>query len=243
MAKAAHRSSTRFALVLLIVLLLLAIGLAFEPHDRKDWLLENALAAVAVGVLIATHRRFRLSKISYSSIFVLLVLHEVGAHYTYSKVPYDAWFTSLTGSGLNELLGFERNHYDRLVHFCYGLLIAYPIRELVVRVANARGFWGYFFPLDVIMSSSMLYELIEWGASLVFGGDLGQAYLGTQGDEFDAQKDMFLATVGAIIALAITAVVHRSLHRDFHREWAESLRVKGVEPLGESAIERLRGVQ
>jgi putative membrane protein len=230
----------RYPLVLLVLFGLLAAGLAIAPHDRMDWALENALAFVAVGLLVATARTFRFSKVSYTSIFVLLALHEIGAHFTYSEVPYDAWIQGLTGWSLDAAMHFERNHYDRFVHFTYGLLIAYPIRAFVVRIADVRGFWGYFFPLDVIMSTSMLYELIEWAASLVFGGELGQAYLGTQGDEWDAQKDMLLATLGAILALTVTAIVGRALQRDFHREWAESWRVKGKQPLGEEAISRLR---
>ena len=232
--------SKRYPLILLVLFVVIAGVLAIGPYDRKDWMLENALGLGAVVVLVATYRRFPLSNVSYTVLFVFLALHELGAHWTYSKVPYDEWFTALTGRGLNERFGFERNHYDRMIHFLYGLLIAYPIRELVVRVADVRGFWGYFFPLDIIMSTSMLYELIEWGASIVFGGDLGQAYLGTQGDEWDAQKDMLLATAGAVLALAITALIHRALHRDFHREWVASLKVKRKQPLGEVEVARLR---
>jgi putative membrane protein len=231
---------TRLPLVLLAVLVVVGVLLGIAPIDRKDWALENALVVVGLGVLVATHRRFPLSRLSYVLVFVFLLLHEVGSHYTYALVPYDQWFEQLTGRGLNERLGLERNHYDRLVHFSYGFLLAYPLREVFVRVASARGFWGYALPLDLVMSSSMLYELIEWGAAEVFGGDLGQAYLGTQGDVWDAHKDMLLATTGAVLALAITALVHRRLDRDFQREWAESLRVKGHEPLGEVAIQRLR---
>jgi putative membrane protein len=178
--------------------------------------------------------------VSYTSIFVFLMLHELGAHYTYSEVPYDAWFESITGRSLNNLLGFERNQFDRLVHFCYGLLIAYPVREMFVRIANARGFWGYFLPLDLVMSTSMLYELIEWGAASSVGKELGQAYLGTQGDEWDAQKDMLMATIGAAIALTIVALIHRHLDRDFHQEWADSLSVAKKQPLGEVEVERLK---
>jgi len=229
----------RFPLVLLAAFLVIAIALGISPWYRQDWALENALAALGVVFLVATYRRMPLSKVSYGLIFAFLVLHEVGAHYTYSEVPYDAWFERFTGETLSSRLGFERNHYDRLVHFAYGLLLAYPFRELFVRVADARGFWGYFLPLDVVMSTSMLYELIEWGAALVMGDGLGQAYLGTQGDVWDAHKDMLLATIGAAIALAVTAAVHRSLDRDFQREWAESLRVKHKQPLGEKAVRRL----
>ena len=230
----------RLPLILLALFLLLVAALAFNVTDRSDWALENALAVLGVVGLIATYKKFELSQVSYVSIFIFLALHEIGAHYTYAKVPYDAWFMSLTGHTLNSLVGFERNNYDRVIHFTYGMLIAYPIRELMVRVADVRGFWGYFFPLDVIMSTSMLYELIEWAAAEVFGGDLGVAYLGAQGDVWDAQKDMFFATLGAILALSVTAMVHRALARDFHREWAESLRVRHPQPLGEAQIARLR---
>lgn len=232
--------SVRFPLTLLCLLLLLGIALGIAPWYRSDWLLENALAAAAVLLLVLTWRRFPLSKLSYGLIFAFLVLHEVGAHYTYSKVPYDAWLEALSGRTLSALFHLERNHYDRLVHFAYGFLLAYPMRELFVRVADARGFWGYALPLDVVMSTSLLYELVEWGAAEAFGGELGAAYLGTQGDEWDAQKDMLLATCGAVLALTITALVHRRLDRDFQREWAESLRVKHPQPLGEVEIERLR---
>ncbi len=102
---------------------------------------------------------------------------------------------------LQQLVGWERNNFDRVVHFTYGLLLAYPMREVFLRVANVRGFWGYFLPLDLTMSTSMLFELIEWAAAEVFGGDLGQAYLGTQGDVWDAHKDMALASLGALFAM------------------------------------------
>jgi putative membrane protein len=230
----------RIPLILLAVLLVIATLLGIAPHDREDWALENALAVLGVSALILSYKRMRLSKVSYVLIFVFLLLHELGAHYTYSEVPYDEWFERLTGASLSARLGFERNHYDRLVHFAYGFLLAYPLRELFVRVADARGFWGYFLPLDMVMSTSMLYELIEWGASLVMGEGLGQAYLGTQGDVWDAHKDMLLATLGAVLALSLAAAAHRALDRDFQREWAESLRVKDPRPLGEEALRRVR---
>ncbi len=231
----------RFPGVLLAALLVIGGLLGIAPNDRGNWLLENALAALAVVVLVLTYRRMPLSKVSYTLIFLFLVLHEVGAHYSYSEVPYDAWFERWTGETLSARLGLERNHYDRVVHFSYGLLLAYPFRELFVRVADVRGFWGYFLPLDVVMSTSMLYELIEWGAAMVLGDGAGQAYLGSQGDVWDAHKDMLLATIGAAIALCVAAAVHRALDRDFQREWAESLRVKDPRPLGEVAVQRLAG--
>jgi len=232
-------SDRRYRLVLVLLFAALWIGLAIAPRDRWDWALENALVAVLAVPIALSFSVLPLSRVSYTLIFVFLCLHEVGAHYTYSEVPYDAWIRSLTGKSLNAALGWERNDYDRIVHFCYGLLLAYPIRELFLRVADVRGFWGYFFPLDVTMSTSMLFELFEWLAAEAFGGDLGVAYLGTQGDVWDAQKDMALASAGALLAMIVTASINLYLQRDFAREWAESLRVKHKAPLGENAISRL----
>jgi putative membrane protein len=232
-------SRGRYVSTLAIAFVLLWLILAVEPHDRADWALENALVVGAAIVLIASYRHLLLSKISYSLIFVFLCLHEIGAHYTYAQVPYDAWFENITGRTFNSLLGWERNHYDRLVHFLYGLLLAYPIREVFMRIADVRGFWSYFLPLDLTMSSSMMFELFEWGAAEIFGGDLGIAYLGTQGDVWDAHKDMALASLGALIAMTATAAINVSLQRDFAREWSDSLRVKRREPLGEYEIRRM----
>lgn len=213
--------------------------LAIHPWDRATWAVENALAVSAAALLVGFHKKLLLSRVSYTLIFIFMCLHQVGAHYSYAEVPYDAWFKSLTGHTFNEMVGWERNNFDRVVHFSYGLLLAYPIREMFLRVADVRGFWGYFLPLDLTMSTSMLFELIEWGAAAFFGGDLGQAYLGTQGDIWDAHKDMALASLGALIAMLVTFALNRRFQRDFNREWAESLRVKGKRPLGEDALARL----
>jgi putative membrane protein len=192
----------------------------------------------AVLVLALSFRRFRFSRVSYSLIFLFLSIHVIGSHYTYSLVPYDAASQRWLGFSLDAALGFERNMYDRLVHFLYGLLLAYPIREIFLRIVDVRGFWGYFLPLDLTMSTSMIYELIEWGAALVFGGDVGTAYLGTQGDEWDAHKDMALASLGALCAMAVTLAINRGLGRDVAAEWAASFRVVHPDPLGEEAIAR-----
>jgi len=232
------RPRKRYLLTLFGVFLLVVIASAIRPWHPSDWFLENALVVPAIAVLIFTRNKLPLSKLSYTLIFAFLCLHELGAHYTYSEVPYDAWFESLFGTTLNGLLGLERNHFDRLVHFLSGLFLAYPIRELVLRIGGMKGFWGYFLPLDVTMSTSMLYELIEWGAAVAFGGDLGVAYLGTQGDVWDAQKDMALATLGGIIAILIIFGINWQSQRDFAREWADSLRVKNHQPLGEDELAR-----
>lgn len=224
---------SRLLIILAVLFALEWLALAIAPVDREAWLLENILALVLIVTIVSTYKVFPLSRISYSLIFLFMVLHEVGAHYTYARVPYDAWWQSLFGFSLNEALEFERNHFDRLVHFSYGLLLAYPIREIFIRIAGVRGFWGYFLPLDLTMSTSMMFELFEWGAAEFFGGDLAMDYLGIQGDIWDAHKDMALASFGALIAMIISAAVNHSLQRDFANEWRRSLQIKSPVPLGE----------
>lgn len=233
-----HRS---WFLILLGLFLLLSVAMGIAPLYRHDWMLETALPVVAVILLVSTMKVFPLSRISYLLVFVFLSLHTIGAHYTYAEVPYDQWWQSAFGYSLNGALGFQRNNFDRLVHFLYGLLLAYPVREMFIRVADVKGFWSYFLPLDLTMSTSMLYELVEWMAAEVFGGDLGMAYLGTQGDVWDAHKDMALASLGALLAMLLTAALNAWLQRDFAREWNESLRVKHPAPLGEDEIRRMLG--
>ena len=232
-------SHSRYLIILTLVYAVFWAVLAIDPVDRTTWLLENTLPVAFFIAMFATHRRLVFSRISYTLIFIFLCLHTVGAHYTYSNGPYDQWFSAFTGTPLNEIMGWERNHYDRLVHFSYGLLLAYPIREVFLRVADVRGFWGYFLPLDVTMSTSMIYELVEWGAAVIFAGDAGMNFLGTQGDVWDAHRDMALATLGAVIAMAVTATLNGYLQRDFAREWARSITVKRSNPLGEDELVRL----
>ena len=203
---------------------LLWIALAIQPYDRADWLLENALLAAGVLFLVVTRNSIPLSRASCAMVFVFLCLHAIGAHYTYSLVPYDEAFRNLTGHSLNGFFGAERNHYDRVIHFAYGLLLFYPFRELLMLRAGVRGFWSWFLPLDLAMSTSLLYELIEWGAAIVYGGDLGAAFLGTQGDEWDAHKDMALAGLGALCALAGIQAINRLKGRDLALDWLARVR-------------------
>jgi putative membrane protein len=232
------KSHNRYLLILVLLFAFEAVLLAISPIDRAAWVLENVLTIVFVVVILATHNVFPLSRISYTLIFLFLLLHELGAHYTYAKVPYDQWWQTLFGFSLNESLGFERNHFDRLVHFSYGLLLAYPIREIFIRIAGVRGFWGYFLPLDLTMSTSMMFELFEWAAAEAFGGDLAMDYLGIQGDIWDAHKDMALASLGAFLAMMVAAVINITLQKGFSREWSQSLTIKRRAPLGEEQIQR-----
>lgn len=177
--------------------------LAIAPIERSTWVLENILVVTGVGLLWWLARVTPFSNASLICIFSFLTLHAVGAHFTYSMVPYDAAWTALGGDSINSLLNAQRNHYDRLVHFAFGALMTLPLRELLVHHIGVRGFWSWFLPLQLTLSSSLAYELIEWGAAEAFAGNLGAAFLGAQGDEWDAQRDMALAGLGALLAIAV----------------------------------------
>ncbi len=168
-----------------------------------------------------------------------MCLHEIGAHYTYAEVPYDSFLIKYFGFSFNEAVGWERNNFDRVVHFLYGLFLTYPFREVYCRIANGKGFWGYFFPFLFSVAASMSFELLEWAAAEVFGGDLGMAFLGTQGDIWDAHKDMALAALGALSAMMVTAGINMRIDKNFFKEWKTSLRIKKKKPLGEDEIARL----
>lgn len=171
---------------------------SLRPLDRHDWFLENILVFGIVVVLVATYRSFPLSDLSYLFITAFMTLHAVGAHYTYAQVPLGFW--------MQQAFGFSRNHFDRIVHFSFGLLMAYPIREVFLRVANARGFWAYYLPLDVTLAFSALYEIMEMVVATMVAPGTGDAWLGTQGDVWDPQKDMGLAALGALICMCVTAL-------------------------------------
>ena len=171
---------------------------AVSPWDRHTWLLENLLVFAGVGTLAVTHARFVFSNLSYGLIFVFLVLHAVGSHFTYSAVPIGSW--------LRDVFELERNHYDRAVHLAFGLLLAYPMRELSLRRIHAHSIWSYVVPVLAILSMSSAYEIVEWWAARAVNPEVGLAYVGAQGDPWDGQKDMSLALVGAIVAMSITAL-------------------------------------
>lgn len=165
--------------------------LAIAPYDRQDWLLENLLTLAAVIALALTFRWFQFSTISYVLITAFLTLHAIGAHYTYAEVPFGFW--------LQRTFDLARNPFDRIVHFSYGLLLVFPLRELLMRLAGVKGFWSYYLPVSGMVAQGGTFEIIEALVTQVVNPELGSAYLGTQGDEWDAQKDMAAASAGAMI--------------------------------------------
>ena len=186
----------RFLQLLLLWLGGLWIVTAIEPFDRRDWLLENLLVFIYGALLLLTYRRFAFSNLSYGLFGVFLSLHLIGAHYTYAETPFGFW--------LQDAFGLSRNHYDRIVHFAFGLLIAYPFRELLIRVAGVKPRWSNLLAVIMVLGFSGFYEALEAVVAVAVSPELGAAYLGTQGDEWDAQKDTALAALGAIVAMAVT---------------------------------------
>lgn len=188
--------------ILLALFGVIWIWAAIAPLDRGGWLLENLLVVLSVPLFLLAARFFRLSDLSYGLVTLFMILHVVGSHYTYAEVPF--------GFALQRWLGANRNMYDRLVHFSFGFLLAIPVRESFIVLANVKGFWSYYLPLDVTLSFSAIYEIVEWAAVQVVKPGAGLAFLGTQGDEWDTQKDMALAGTGALIAMVLSAFLLRS---------------------------------
>jgi len=200
-APTTHRSASRLGAVLLGLFLLWFIVLGIAPTSREDWMLENAITVLALVWAVWWQRRVGFSRLACGLLFAFAFLHEIGAHYQYSEVPYEQWFAAISNGGsIDALFGFQRNQFDRAVHFLYGLLITPVASEVITSRVRLRGFWLFLLPVTFMMSHALIYELVEWAAASVFAADLGQAYLGTQGDIWDAQKDMALATLGSLIA-------------------------------------------
>jgi putative membrane protein len=162
-----------------------------------------------------------------------MILHTIGSHYSYSEVPF--------GQTLGHWLNSDRNMYDRLVHFSFGFLMAYPMREVLIRVSKTKGFWSYYFPIDLVAAFSALYEIIEWLSVQNVSAELGKSFLGMQGDVWDAQKDMLLAITGACIMMAVIFIINLMLNKKAQwREFKESFKIdKDDKPLGEEKIAEL----
>lgn len=180
--------------ILLVIYLGLFMVCAIEPYDRAVWWAENVPVMVIVSVMILTYRRFRFSDTSYLLMSVFIIMHTIGGHYTFERVPFDF---------VSNLFGFERNHYDRLAHFSVGFY-AYAIAELLLVKALVRSrLVLYLFPLFTIVTVAGVYEVIEWWYAVSADEAAGIAVLGSQGDIWDAQKDILADTLGAVFVMAL----------------------------------------
>ena len=192
----AESRNRRLLPVLVVAYSVFWIWLAIEPVNRRDWLLENLLVLALIPLLLLTYRRFEFSLISYCLIGLFLVLHAFGAHYTYAEVPLGYW--------LQDFWGLSRNPFDRIAHFAYGALLVYPVRELLIRQAGLSGRWASVLPVCVVLAQSGFFEVLEAIVAVMVSPELGNLYLGTQGDEWDAQRDMAAALAGSVLTMCVT---------------------------------------
>ena len=218
--------------ILIGIFFIVWVWAAINPVFPHDWLLENYLVFIFVPIIILLGRYFKLSNVSYTLLTLFLILHVIGSHYTYEHVPF--------GDTLRDWFGSSRNMYDRLVHFSCGFLLFYPIREIFMRLAKVKGLWSYILPIDLWGSFSALYEIIEWRAAANVDPLSGLAFLGSQGDIWDAQKDMTLAIVGSVLAALIVFYINWRYRKNFWREMKQSLRLpKSDHELGEVELRKM----
>lgn len=188
--------------VFLGVFLLVWVWTFIGTTDHANWVIENVLTMIFFGGLVWGYSRFKFSDLSYTLMFVYILLHIYGAMYTYAKNPLGYW--------LMDVFHGERNHYDRIVHFSFGFLLAYPMRDYFKNHFDWPNWVCWVLPVEITLSFSGAYELIEWAVADVFFPAQGAAYLGSQGDIWDAQKDMGLAFSGAVLAMVGASVVRRA---------------------------------
>lgn len=209
----AHNSKKIFW-VLVCLYLIQWVSMAFNVDDRQTWILENILVVLFIFPLSWAYTKDYLTTPSYILLFIFLSLHNLGAHYTYGGVPYDKWTQSLFGFSIQEAFNFERNHYDRLVHFLSGVLFYFPMREFLQRFKGIKPpvcSWLAFLAIAFISSS---FELIEWMAAEILGDAASMNYLGAQGDVWDAHKDHALATSGALISMIIVGIIAKRAKKE-----------------------------
>lgn len=190
--------------MLLIWYIAFFIAMAVAPASRQFWVAANVLPLLLVIALGATHRLIPLSNRSYILITVFLTLHTIGVHYTYSHVPFGAW--------LQHALHSDRNQFDRIVHFSFGFLLTYPLEEVFRRTSSVRGWLIYYLPVMTILGLSGLWEILESWAARIFKPDLGLTFLGSQGDVWDAQKDMTAAFYGSLLCIVLMVLVRKLGH-------------------------------
>jgi putative membrane protein len=180
--------------LLLTLYLFIWIILAYNPSYRDDWLLENVMVFIALPIIIWVDKRIKFSHESLWILFIFFIFHGIGAHYTYSEMP---WFSPIT-----HFFGFERNHYDRLIHFLFGLMLFVPFYELFSTFQKSKR-QTLFFTFVFLCAASGMYEVIEWGATEITHAELGTAFLGMQGDSWDTQKDMACGYAGSVLAFIL----------------------------------------
>ena len=193
-------ASQRELILLLTLYLVGFILLAIDPHDRADWALENFFPISQLIAVIIAYRYYKFTRLSYYLIFFYLFVQSWGGHFTYAEAAPFNW--------LRDEFHLGRNHYDRVAHFMLGFLLGLPIREILMQFVSASRRWINFLTAALVLAIGAFYEFIEWWVAVLVTPNLGDKFLGTQGDIWDTQWDMFLALVGAILTIAIFGRLH-----------------------------------
>lgn len=181
---------------LLLSALAVLVWSGLFPKERFTWLMEVFPAIIGGGLMLLTYRRFRFTTVTYALAWAFALILMVGGHWTYAEVPAGNW--------ARDAFGLSRNHFDRVGHFFQGVIPAMFARELLVRTSPLRrGKWLFFACVSMALAISAGYELFEWQYAVIFGGEQAESFLGSQGDVWDAQKDMFMALIGAVASLAL----------------------------------------
>ncbi|MBN2296907.1 MAG: DUF2238 domain-containing protein [Pirellulales bacterium] len=200
----------RFQRVFFLLFLVFFIASCIKPPYMQFLLMQHVPTVLAVFLLVYLSNRFTISRLSFSLIILFFCLHTLGARYLYSYFPYDDLSEFLFGINISETFGFHRNHYDRMVHFCYGLLLTVPAQEVARRHFHLSVALSCVLAVVFIIATSAGYEFIEWLVAKTFTPEWADQFLGQQGDMFDAQKDMALAMTGAVLSASILAFSRRS---------------------------------
>jgi putative membrane protein len=196
-----HLRTNTLLKIYLVIFFICWIVTYINTPDRANWYTENALTIITLISLAVSYKKFKFSDLSYTFFFVYLLLHIYGAEYTYAENPFGYW--------LKDVFGMERNQYDRMVHCSFGLLMTYPMRDYFLNHFQWPTWVCWTLPCEITLSFSAMYELIEWLVADIFFPSEGIAYLGTQGDVWDAQKDMGIAFTGAVFAMVFISSLKR----------------------------------
>ena len=213
-----------------VTLLLLAVPIflwsGYQPNGRFNWFMETVPALIGGAVLVASYRKFPLTDVTYLFIWIFSIVLMIGGHYTYAEVPVGNW--------ARDALGLSRNHFDRVGHVLQGVVPALVAREILIRTTGLRrvedGKWIIFLCVCVVLAISASYELFEWQYAVIFGGEAADDFLGSQGDIWDAQKDMTCAVVGATVAMiTLSTLQDRQMQRIGAKSFDDAGQAKSLE--------------
>jgi putative membrane protein len=200
-------SRDRYKQIAFLLFAIFFVASCIKPPYPQYLLMQHAPTVVAAAAFAWFSNRFTMSRASFTAVLIFLALHTLGCRYLYSYTPYDDWSQRFFGVTITDVFGFQRNHYDRVVHFSYGLLVAPAIQEFERRHLRLSLMASAVLAVECILATSAAYEIVEWLVAVLFTPEYADQFLGQQGDIFDAEKDMSLAALGAVLSIAVVSLV------------------------------------